>query len=233
MLSRHPEPVNTNPAAINTVLFDLDGTLADTAPDLVDALNRVLAEQGRDPQPLAFIRPIVSQGGRAMVRRAFGIEHDDPAFEALLQRFLDVYGENVAVHTRLFPGMETVLDALEDGGLSWGIVTNKSGWLAEPLVHALKLADRAACVVSGDTTASRKPHPEPLLHACRQTDRQPGQCLYVGDAANDIEAGREAGMRTMVALFGYIPAGEDPQSWGADALINRPDEIIDWLDMHK
>ena len=209
----------------------LDGTLADTAPDLAYALNLVLAEQGQDRLPLARVRPLVSLGGRAMVEFASGIPRAAPRFEALYLRFLDHYQENLASRTKLFPGMETVLAHIEAEQMRWGIVTNKVAFLTLPLVRALGLTDRAACVVSGDSTERPKPHPDPLLLACEQTGAHPRQCLYVGDAPRDIVAGRRAGMRTLVALFGYIPAGEDPVQWGADGTITTPVDLIQWLEM--
>ena len=214
---------------IHTVLFDLDGTLADTAPDLAFALNCVLEEEGAEPLDFQLIRPLISFGGKAMVERAFGIGPEARHFARLYARFLHIYSENVATHTRLFPGMAAVLDRIEACTMRWGVVTNKTGRLTTPLMAALGLAERAACIVSGDTTQNRKPHPEPLLLACRQTHTSPQQCLYVGDAAKDIEAGREAGIHTMVALFGYIPPEEDPRAWGADYFISAPQDLLDWL----
>lgn len=215
---------------LRTILFDLDGTLADTAPDLAYALNHMLAEQGQDRLPLDEVRPLVSLGGRAMVEFASGIPRAAPSFEALYRRFLDLYQQNLARRTKLFPGMETVLAHIEAEQMNWGIVTNKIAVLTLPLVQALGLSDRAACVVSGDSTAKPKPHPDPLLLACEQTGSHPRQCLYVGDAPRDIAAGRRAGMHTLVALFGYIPAGEDPVQWGADGTITAPINLIQWLD---
>ncbi len=216
--------------AIRTVLFDLDGTLLDTAPDLADALNAVLEENGRTPLPYAHIRPVVSHGGIALIDLGFGLEHTDPQFEALRTRLLVVYRANLSRKTRPFPGMLEVLERLEARDINWGVVTNKPGWLTEPLLRDLDLFDRAVCVVSGDTLDERKPHPAPMLHACEQAGSQPAQCVYVGDAQRDIEAGINAGMHTLVALFGYIPEGEDAHAWQADASISAPDELLDWLD---
>lgn len=215
---------------LRTVLFDLDGTLADTAPDLAYALNQVLTEQGQHGLPLERVRPLVSLGGRAMVELACGIPREAPSFEALYLRFLSLYQENLAARTELFPEMETVLAHIEAKQMNWGIVTNKVAFLTVPLVQSLGLADRAACVVSGDSTPRQKPHPDPLLLACEQTGSHPQQCLYVGDAPRDIVAGRRAGMCTLVALFGYIPSGEDPLQWGADGTITTPIDLIQWLD---
>ncbi len=214
---------------VRTVLFDLDGTLLDTAPDLAYALNRVLHEEGRGPLSLEQIRPKVSHGARALVRLGFDLGPEDPDYGPLRQRLLDVYRANLACHTRLFPGMETVLSAIEQRGLSWGVVTNKPAWLTDPLMDSLGLAVRAACVVSGDTTGNSKPHPEPMLHACQRTGSRPAEALYVGDAPRDIQAGRNAGVRTLVALFGYLEPDDRPESWGADGSIERPEELLEWL----
>ena len=215
--------------SIRTVLFDLDGTLADTAPDLAYALNRVLEEQGRATLPFEAIRPVVSHGGLALTRLGFGIEPEHPDFAPLRQRLLDIYHDNLARKTRLFPGMAELLDSIEQAGMNWGVVTNKPAWLTDPLLAALGLSERAACIVSGDTCANRKPHPEPILHACHLADSLAHQCLYVGDAQRDIEAGRRAGMPTLVALFGYIGADDRPREWNADALSETPQSIWEWI----
>ncbi|MDJ0862714.1 MAG: HAD-IA family hydrolase [Gammaproteobacteria bacterium] len=214
---------------VRTVLFDLDGTLLDTAPDLAYALNHVLHEQGCGPLPFEQIRPKVSHGARALVRLGFGLGPEDADYGSLRQRLLDVYRANLACRTRLFPGMDTVLTAIEQRGLSWGVVTNKPAWLTDPLMDSLGLAARASCVVSGDTTGNSKPHPEPMLHACQRTGSRPAEAIYVGDAPRDIQAGRSAGVRTLVALFGYLEPDDRPESWGADGSIERPEELLDWL----
>jgi phosphoglycolate phosphatase len=218
---------------IETVFFDLDGTLADTAPDLATALNRVLVEQNRSPLPIDEIRPTVSHGGNAMICHAFGIEEKDPLFVSLRERFLTIYHDGLANATRLFPGMEDVLDSIEADGFSWGVITNKSAWLTEPLMEELELNLRAGCIVSGDSTEQRKPHPAPMLHACELVGCNPSHTLYIGDAQRDIEAGQRAGMHTLVAMYGYIAMDEDPASWGADGFINNPVEIIDWIRNYK
>lgn len=217
---------------IRTVLFDLDGTLADTAPDMAHTLNLLLQEQGRAPLPFDVIRPNVSHGSTALVRLGFALAGEDERLEALRQRFLEIYADNLCRETRLFPGVAQLLETLAARSLKWGIVTNKPGHLTEPLVAWLGLAHPPACIVSGDSTRNRKPHPEPMLHACERAGGAPGQCLYVGDAERDIQAGRQAGMRTLVALFGYIRDDEHPEAWGADAMIRAPMEVIDWLDAH-
>ena len=214
---------------IQTVLFDLDGTLLDTAPDLANALNSVLSANGHEPMSLDDIRPVVSHGGRALIELGFSISPDHPDFESRRLELLDYYENNIAQYTRLFPGMDEVLQYIETRGLNWGVVTNKPAWLTDPLMAALGLDQRAACIVSGDTLQECKPHPAPLLHACDLTSSQPGQCLYVGDAERDIQAGRNAGMPTLVAMFGYLMEKDRPEDWGANALIHHPAEIIYWL----
>jgi N-acetyl-D-muramate 6-phosphate phosphatase len=217
-------------AGVAAVLFDLDGTLADTAPDLAYALNVVRTEQGLPPLPFEHIRPVVSHGAMALVRLGFGFGPENPAFGGLRTRLLEVYRANLARETRLFPGIAELLERLEQSSVRWGVVTNKPTWLTDPLMEALGVAHRAACIVSGDTTAQRKPHPEPMLHACALAACHPGACLYVGDAERDVQAGRAAGMRTLVALFGYIDPAERPQEWGADGAVAQPLDILDWLD---
>ena len=218
--------------SLRTVLFDLDGTLADTAPDLAFALNAVLQEQDRAPLPFETIRPVVSHSGTALIRLGFEIEPGTAAFESLRLRLLDIYRDHLAQHTRLFPGIEELLGAIEQRGMNWGVVTNKPAWLTDPLLEQIGLSERAACVVSGDTVAERKPHPAPMLHACQLAGSEAHQCLYIGDAARDIEAGRRAGMKTLVALFGYIGEDEQPDSWGADGMIAHPADLLDWITAH-
>lgn len=213
-----------------TILFDLDGTLLDTAPDLADALNAVLAENQRSPLPFEDIRPVVSHGGVALIKLGFNMDSSDPAFAPLRQRLLDVYRENISRRTQPFPGISKLLDSIEQRGLNWGIVTNKPGWLTEPLLKDLGLFDRAACVVSGDTLEQRKPHPAPMLHASELANSRPEHCVYIGDAQRDIEAGNNAGMQTLVALFGYIQKDDDPYSWNASSLIEQPGDLLVWLD---
>ena len=222
-----PDPAS---GAIRTVLFDLDGTLLDTAPDLADALNTVLVEHGQPPLPYAEIRPVVSHGGIALVELGFGMDRTDPRFDVLRSRLLKVYRENISRKTRPFPGMTELLEQLEARHINWGVVTHKPGWLTDPLLRDLGLYERSAWVVSGDTLSERKPHPAPMLYACEQAGSQPAQCVYVGDALRDIEAGNNAGMHTLVALFGYIPAEDDTGTWQADAEISTPGDLLDWLD---
>ncbi|MBI5612781.1 MAG: HAD-IA family hydrolase [Gammaproteobacteria bacterium] len=217
---------------MRTVLFDLDGTLADTAPDLAGALNALLVENGRQPLPYEAIRPQVSHGATALIALGFGLAAGAPGFEALRQRLLAIYQAGLCRETKLFPGMAAVLAELRTRGCNWGVVTNKPAFLTEPLMAALGLDTDAACIVSGDSTTNRKPHPEPMLHACALAGSRPDQCLYVGDAERDVTAGNMAGMPTLVALFGYIGDNERPQDWGADGLVQTPAGILEWLNTH-
>jgi 2-phosphoglycolate phosphatase len=225
-------PVSTTPApgTIRTVLLDLDGTLLDTAPDLAEALNAVLIENNRPPLPFDAIRPVVSHGGIALIKLGFELEQSDPGFDPLRQRLLEIYRENISRLTRPFPGITDLLEKLEKRGINWGIVTNKPGWLTDPLLKDLGLYDRAVAIVSGDTLDERKPHPAPMLHACGLAGSEPGQCVYIGDAQRDIEAGINAGMHTLVALFGYLQEQDDPRDWQADDMIETPMELLEWLD---
>jgi len=214
---------------IRAVLFDLDGTFADTAPDLAYALNATLRRFGGAELPYERIRPHVSHGATALIRLGFGLEPGSLAFEERRQVLLRVYQDNLCRDTRPFDGIPAVLDALEAHALAWGIVTNKPSWLTDPLMAQLGLATRAGCVVSGDTTPTPKPHPAPILHACAQLGVSPVHCVYVGDAERDIEAGRRAGTATLAVSFGYLQEREDPAGWGADALIASPLDLLDWL----
>lgn len=215
---------------IDTVLFDLDGTLADTAPDLADALNKTLIEEQLPPLPFEAIRPVVSHGGKAMIKLAFNLNPEDPGYERLRQRFLDIYLANIALKTRLFEGMEAFLNEIEARGMRWGVVTNKPSWLTDPLMEAMNLHRRASTIISGDTAAHSKPHPAPMFLACKQSGSEPAQCVYIGDAERDIEAGKAAGMKTLVAMFGYIQDHDIPEQWGADALIEHPSQAWAFID---
>ncbi len=218
---------------IRAVFFDLDGTLLDTAPDMGGALNTLLEEEGRAPLPPERIRPVVSHGATALVRLGFGLGPEDgEAFERLRRRFLSLYHRRLARETRLFPGMAQVLEALEADGVYWGVVTNKPARFTEPLLTALGLDRRAACVVSGDTAPARKPDPRPLLHACGVTGVLPEECVYVGDARRDVEAAHAAGMPAAVALFGYLDPGDEPAAWGAEALLEAPADVLAWVRAH-
>jgi phosphoglycolate phosphatase len=215
---------------IRTLLFDLDGTLADTAPDLAFALNEVLVEQGREPLPFEHVRPVVSHGALALVRLGFGIGPDDARFAPLRQRLLEIYRANLTRGTRLFPGMDELLETIEVRGMRWGVVTNKPAFLTEPLLAQLGLLARAAAVVSGDTLPVRKPDPAPMLLACKQAQSQPSRCVYVGDAERDVVAGRNAGMTTLVAAFGYLGEKDRPGDWGADGMIDHPGQVLPWIE---
>lgn len=211
------------------VLFDLDGTFADTGPDLHYAINLLLDSQGRPLVDYTSFRPSVSHGSRAMLKIGFGIGPDDPDFSSLQERFLDIYLENIATHTRLFEGMGSLLEQLESRSISWGIVTNKPARLTCPLMKQLGLHQRARAIVSGDTTPYAKPRPEPILHACQLAGVEPSSTIYVGDAARDIEAGRNAGTRTLIARFGYLSPEDNPADWLADGEIDHPLDILAWL----
>jgi phosphoglycolate phosphatase len=211
------------------VLFDLDGTLLDTAPDLAAALNRLRRESGEPELPPAAIRPTVSHGSPGMLKLGFGLEPDDARYAELNRRFLEFYRAAIAVETALFPGMAEVLVHLETAGIHWGVVTNKPAWLTEPLLKTLNLWSRASCVVSGDTLDKRKPDPEPLWYACERVGVAPGRSLYVGDAERDVQAGNRAGMITLIAGFGYLGAEDRPAEWGADGLLARPEDLLGWL----
>lgn len=213
------------------VLFDLDGTFADTAPDLAHALNQTLELHDRHAMSLEQIRPGVSHGSFALIRLGFGIEPDDSRFEPLRQELLGFYTKDICLHTKLFPGMEELINQLDQNDIPWGIVTNKPEWLTNPLMELLGMSERAVCIVSGDTTANSKPHPEPILHACRLAgDYNPVDCIFVGDAKKDIEAGNSAGVTTLVAMFGYIDTDDRPEEWEADGYIDHPSQILAWLD---
>ena len=217
------------PGRPDAVLFDLDGTLADTARDLAYALNETLRHYGRPALPFDRIRPVVSHGGIALIRLGFGMRPEDPGFEERRQFLLDVYEKNLCRETRLFPGMGEVLEELESGRLPWGIVTNKPAWLTDPLIDAMQLDHRAGCVISGDTCSQRKPHPEPLLHACQLLGCRPERTWYVGDAGRDIEAGRAAGCLTIGALYGYLHPDDPPSAWGSDMTVDTPEQLLELL----
>jgi len=210
---------------IEHVLFDLDGTLVDTANDLANALNAIREIHNKPKLSKEIIRPTVSLGGNAMIKLAFDLEEGDAGFEIIRDEFLNYYRNNIADESHLFDGMEALLLMLENENIPWGIVTNKSAWLTDPLVNALSLDKHAVCVVSGDTLEQRKPHPAPILHACKLMGANPSTTIYIGDAQRDIEAGRRAGTKTLVALYGYIDAQDDPVSWGADGMVATAHEI--------
>lgn len=211
---------------VRAVLFDLDGTLADTSPDLSAAANAMRITRQRAPLPEAVLRPWASHGARGLIGAAFGIGPDDVDFPALRDEFLSTYAQSLCVRTSLFDGMGQVLERFETSNIAWGVVTNKPMRFTDPLMDALGLSHRAGAIVSGDTTAQAKPHPLPLLHALEMLGLDDGEsCVYVGDDERDIVAGRAAGMRTVAAAYGYC-AKEDPACWQADAVIHAPLELL-------
>lgn len=212
------------------ILFDLDGTLLDTAHDLAFACNTAAREAELTPQPLQALKPLISGGAAAMLAYTLTQSRKEADFDSLMERMLELYEENIAVHTRFFEGMESVLDELERRGLPWGIVTNKITRFTHPLLSKLELLDRPGCVISGDTLPEKKPHPAPMLEACRRIGSIPGECIYVGDARRDMEAGKNAGMKTLAALYGYVAEDDPAQTWGADGLLDDPRDLLKWLD---
>lgn len=216
---------------IDTILFDLDGTLVDTLPDLAAALNAVLLQHAYAKVSPQALRASVSHGARAMLAEAFNLlEQPIPDdFDLLHQQMLANYAAAVADESRLFVGMEQVLQFLAEKQLKWGIVTNKYQSFTTPLVNKLGLASQAVCVVSGDTLAEKKPHPAPLLYACSIANTPVQNCVYIGDAQRDIQAGIAAGMRTLVAAFGYVAPSENLADWGADGILYSPQDLITWL----
>ncbi|TDR72038.1 HAD family hydrolase [Paludibacterium purpuratum] len=214
---------------IKAVLFDLDGTLADTALDLGSALNRLLTEEGLPTQPDHLIRPIASHGARALVALGFGITHEHPDFEALRQRFLDHYDDSFADRTCLFEGVSELISEIHRRGLPWGIITNKPMRFTDRLIPTLPFPVAPQVVVSGDTVGVAKPDPRPMRYASERIGLDPTACLYVGDAERDIQAGRNAGMRTVLAGWGYIADSDRPQEWGADVRIESPLDLLQHL----
>jgi N-acetyl-D-muramate 6-phosphate phosphatase len=215
-------------ALTRAVLFDLDGTLLDTAPDMAGALNALRQERQLAPLPFAAIRSAVSHGSARVVKEGFP-DADPESHLRLQQRFLEIYRGTLSRETRLFSGMDEVLDELANLRIKSGIVTNKPAWLTDPLLADLRLRPRFACVVSGDTLAERKPHPLPLLHAAALAEVSPSECIYVGDAERDVQAAHRAAMPALVANYGYLRADENSTDWGADGYLNQPLDLLDWL----
>ena len=216
---------------IRAVLFDLDGTLIDSAPDLAGAGNDMRVARGLAPYPLTHFRPMVGSGARGMVGRAFDVGPHDEQFAALRDEFLRRYEARMTQETSVFADMLPVLDTLGERALPWGIVTNKATRFSEPLVRALGLLGRAATLVCGDTTAHAKPHPEPLLEAARRMGVDASACVYVGDDLRDVQAGRAAGMRTVAVAWGYLGLGDAIESWGADHIVQTPRQFLQLLAM--
>jgi len=207
------------------ILFDFDGTLADTAPDLAAAANRQRTRRGLAPLSADVLRPHASQGARGLLRAALSLQPGDPDYEPTRLQFLADYEAAMTEHTRLFDGIPELLDRLRSRGLDWGIVTNKVERLALPLVAHLGLASQCAALVCGDTTAHSKPHPEPLLHAARLAGHPPQRCMYVGDDLRDVQAGRAAGMPVIAAAYGYCGVDEAATAWQADRCVESPAEL--------
>lgn len=214
---------------IRAVFFDLDGTLADTALDLGGALNQMLSQDGQPQLLPAQLRPHVSGGARALLKLGFGITPDAPAYAAMQQQFLDIYTGRLCQETTLFPGMEDLLQSLEQRSIRWGIVTNKAQRFTVPLVAGLGLNERSAATISGDSAPKAKPAPDTLLLACQQAGVAPNQCIYVGDDLRDVQAGQAAGMGTVIAAWGYLGDGLPIEQWGGDHIVHHPSEILNLL----
>lgn len=210
------------------VLFDLDGTLVDTAPDLGHALNCMRARRDMALVPEQLIRGQASHGSQGLIKLGFGIRQTDPQFEHLRQEFLALYAENLTTRSTLFPGMDTLLNQLEQRDIAWGVVTNKPARFSEPLLKHLGLRDRMACLVSGDTCPRPKPDPQPMWHASRTINVPVERCLYVGDAERDVQAARAVGMPVVVAMYGYLSEQDCPHEWSGDAYIQNPCELLDY-----
>src|SRR5436190_19955844 len=214
---------------IRAVLFDLDGTLLDTVPDLVFALNQLRNERGILDLTITAIRRIASLGSRAFIKKAFDLHDDHPELNTLREKFLTLYLKHLADTTTLFPEIDNVLLHLEQQNIPWGIVTNKLTKHTTPLLKALRLDQRTACVICGDSLSKAKPDPLPLLHACELLKQAPQDCLYIGDAETDVHASKAAGLKSLVAMYGYIGENENPLSWQADGYIQSPKDILTWL----
>lgn len=214
---------------IKAVLFDLDGTLADTAHDLGYALNRQRIARGLSALPIALIRTEASAGARGLLGLGFSIKPGDSGYDAMRAEFLDFYADHLCRETSLFPGIAELLDQLDDRELPWGIVTNKPARFTIPLMQELGLSQRAACIVSGGDTTHSKPHPEPLLTASNAIAIAPDECIYLGDDIRDVQASLAAGMEPVIARYGYLGSVSPPESWGARYLIDKPQELLSYL----
>jgi phosphoglycolate phosphatase len=208
------------------VFFDLDGTLADTAPDLVAAINQLLIDRNLSPKPYLFLRPYASAGARGLLEGAFGITPDHADYIALRDEFMHNYEKALLVDSVLFDGISHLLDQIEEAKIPWGIVTNKGERFTHPLTELMGLRQRAASTVSGDTTPYPKPHPAPILHAAKIANIDPTKSIYVGDDIRDVIAGKAAGMHTVAAAYGYCGCKEPPEAWGADYIINKPLDLL-------
>jgi len=209
------------------IFFDLDGTLADTAPDLVVAANQLLITRNLPPKQYEVLRPCASAGARGLIGGAFGIGTDHPDFIPLRDEFFANYEKALLVNSVLFEGVDYLLEQLDSANLPWGIVTNKSERFTHPLTEQMGLRQRAVSTISGDTTPHSKPHPEPILHAARVANIDPSKSVYVGDDIRDIVAGKAAGMKTIAAAYGYCGCEEPPEAWGADYLVRHPKELLE------
>jgi phosphoglycolate phosphatase len=216
-------------APLQAMLFDLDGTLVDTAPDMAGALNRLREEHGLPGLPYERLRPYVSRGSNGLLGVGFGAASSEAERTRMIERFLAIYDAHLCDESKPFDGMSAALDWIEERRVPWGIVTNKPDWLARPLLTQLGLLARAGCLVSGDSLPERKPHPRPLLYAAETLRVAAGACVYVGDDLRDVEAGRAAGMGTIVARWGYVPPDQDPSEWGADTYVDSPAALLSWL----
>jgi len=214
---------------VDAVLFDLDGTLADTAPDMARTVNIMRANRKLAPVALDVVRPHVSKGARGMICAAFDMTTDHPDFPAMREEFLEIYADHLHVDSVLFPGMAALLDRLEAEHIAWGVVTNKFERFARPLLEGMGLASRAGVIVGGDTCAKAKPFPDPLLFAARKLGARPSGTLYVGDDVRDVQAARAAGMPVIVAAYGYLGDGPPPSDWKADAIVDSVAELEAWM----
>lgn len=217
--------------AQHAVLFDLDGTLFDTAPDFAVAINKLIQTKKLDATPVtpADIRPHISEGAQFTLSQVFKLPFADAKLKVLLEEFLNYYRATEFTHSTPFVGIDNLLCSLEQNKILWGIVTNKPQWLTDPFLQKHNYYERAACIVAGDTTPHRKPHPAPVLHACEQLKCQPEACVFVGDAERDILAGNAAGTKTITALFGYVPNIELAQAWPATYHSKSPKDLYNWL----
>lgn len=214
---------------VEAVLFDLDGTLVDTAPDLACALNAVLQQQQLEALPYSVIRPIVSNGAEALIKLGFGTELPDEQYQTIKSNFIRYYQHNIATQSILFAGMEAALRHLENAEIPWGIVTNKPEYLTRPLLEKMDLYQRAGCIVCGDQVNNPKPHPEPIYLACQQLGVLPNNAVYIGDAERDIRSGRLAGLKTIACAYGYIPETDDINNWQADSIMQDSSELLEWV----
>jgi N-acetyl-D-muramate 6-phosphate phosphatase len=211
------------------VLFDLDGTLVDSAPDLAGAANELRQQHGHEPLPYQTLRPMAGAGARGMVGLSFGVRPEDEAYAGLRDEFLRLYERRLLRESRVFEAVPGLLHAIEAAGRPWGVVTNKALRLAEPLLVGLDLRPRAAVLVGGDSTPHSKPHPGPLLHASASIGVDAAECVYIGDDRRDIQAGRAAGMATVAVRWGYLGQGEAIEDWGADRIVDTPAALLNWL----